>query len=260
VQVLRQARLISDSNETDWIGNDSVLVQTGDILDRGDHSCDALRLLAKLQGQAETSNGKVVALMGNHELLNLMEYFVYATPGEDLGFLPDTRARAFDKFNGEFGSFVRSFPAAVVVSMGPLKDSSILFVHGGLAPEALKPVKDPIEHLNKQLAKFVSVDAKEIKAQYRGNSLMSEQGPLWNRYFAMGREEGKVCSKLQDTLDIIQAGKMVVGHTVQVRSNVGSRCGGRIILSDVGFSPYYFGHRIALEHYPNGSHSLIEPK
>ncbi len=68
--ILREAALLDEND--DWAGTDSILVQTGDFFDRGPGSIPAARLLMKLQQQAPESGGKVVVLLGNHEVLNLI--------------------------------------------------------------------------------------------------------------------------------------------------------------------------------------------
>jgi len=233
-----------------------VLVQTGDVLDRGEGSADALRLLAKLQRQARKVNGQVVVLMGNHELMNLMGYFKYETPEENVGFLPATRRDAFEKSHGEFGEFIRSFPAACVVEREHSIDASVLFVHGGLSAQFLEG-KDAIEKLNSNLAQYLTLEMDDLFKKYQA-PLLFDNGPFWNRFFAMSKNEGEVCSKLQQTLDLARAGKMVVGHTVQTRSTVNERCGGRLVLSDVGFSPYYYGHPLAVEHFHDGRYKSVD--
>lgn len=58
-----------------WVGRDAVLVQTGDILDRGDGVVAVVDLLRRLQEEAMAAGGRVVALLGNHEQLNLLSDF-----------------------------------------------------------------------------------------------------------------------------------------------------------------------------------------
>lgn len=66
--MLRRAGIIDDWN--DWIGGTDILVQTGDIVDRGTHAGGIYRLMRKLRGQAAGQGGEVVSILGNHEVMN----------------------------------------------------------------------------------------------------------------------------------------------------------------------------------------------
>jgi hypothetical protein len=71
--------LIDDKDA--WIGKDTVVVQLGDILDRGDDEQAILDLIFKLEGEAKAAGGELVMLLGNHELMNAAGDFRYVTPG-----------------------------------------------------------------------------------------------------------------------------------------------------------------------------------
>lgn len=62
-----------------WTGNNTILVQCGDVLDRGSEELACYQLLAELSHQAESQGGKVICLLGNHEALNAVGLFHYAT-------------------------------------------------------------------------------------------------------------------------------------------------------------------------------------
>lgn len=63
-----------------WNGGNAILVQCGDILDRGAEELFCLRYLTSLARQAPEQGGKVILLHGNHEALNANGLFQYADP------------------------------------------------------------------------------------------------------------------------------------------------------------------------------------
>lgn len=58
-----------------------VLLQVGDILDRGDQELKLLYMLERLQRQAAAAGGALWVLNGNHETMNVGGNFRYATQG-----------------------------------------------------------------------------------------------------------------------------------------------------------------------------------
>ena len=54
-----------------WVGGDATLVQTGDLIDRGADDREVLELMMRLEKEARRAGGRVVALLGNHEAMNL---------------------------------------------------------------------------------------------------------------------------------------------------------------------------------------------
>ncbi len=68
--ILRQAGLVDD--RLNWAGGSATLVQTGDCFDRGAQVRQVLDLLMRLQPQAAAAGGRVVTLLGNHEIMNML--------------------------------------------------------------------------------------------------------------------------------------------------------------------------------------------
>ncbi len=69
-----------------WTGGDTVLVQTGDIADRGPDSRKIFQHLKKLEKRAVKKGGKIVALVGNHEAMNMTNDLRYVHDGEYAAF------------------------------------------------------------------------------------------------------------------------------------------------------------------------------
>jgi hypothetical protein len=69
-QILQAAGLIDAQRK--WSGGTARLVQTGDILDRGNEVREAIDLLMRLEGEARRAGGRVDVLFGNHEGMNVL--------------------------------------------------------------------------------------------------------------------------------------------------------------------------------------------
>ncbi len=65
-----------------WTGGDTILVQMGDLADRGPDSRKIIRELQRLQKRAAKQGGKVIVLVGNHEAMNMTGDLRYVHPGE----------------------------------------------------------------------------------------------------------------------------------------------------------------------------------
>src|SRR5688500_2143694 len=55
-----------------WTGGRAQLIQTGDYTDRGTGTRAVLDLLMQLESQAKSAGGRAFALLGNHEVMNLI--------------------------------------------------------------------------------------------------------------------------------------------------------------------------------------------
>jgi len=62
-----------------WTGNKATLVQVGDLLDRGPKPREVMDLMMALEKEAPKAGGRVVSLLGNHEMMNLMGDLRYVT-------------------------------------------------------------------------------------------------------------------------------------------------------------------------------------
>jgi len=94
-----QAAGIIDAKQQ-WAGGKTIFVQTGDLYDRGDTPRQALDLVMRLEGQARRAGGRVDALMGNHEVVNILHDFRDVSPAAFAAFADGRsetrRTRAYD--------------------------------------------------------------------------------------------------------------------------------------------------------------------
>jgi hypothetical protein len=82
--ILRAASLI-DSNGH-WTGGDTVLIQVGDAVDRGPNSLEIIEDLMRLQTEAARVHGQVIAMVGNHEVMNLTGDLRYISAADYAGY------------------------------------------------------------------------------------------------------------------------------------------------------------------------------
>lgn len=77
-RILQVAGLIDETGR--WTGGSATLVQLGDYLDRGPGVRGVMDLLMRLEAEAREDGGEVVALLGNHEQMNLLTLYDDVTP------------------------------------------------------------------------------------------------------------------------------------------------------------------------------------
>ena len=78
VAILQHIGLIDRQNH--WTGGKTTFVQVGDLLDRGPKPREVMDLLMALEKEAGQAGGRVVSLLGNHEMMNIMGDLRYVTP------------------------------------------------------------------------------------------------------------------------------------------------------------------------------------
>lgn len=164
-----------------WIGNDTIAIQLGDVLDRGNSELSCLRLLTSLSRQAKEEGGALLLLHGNHEALNANGLFQYAFPGGnkeiDATFGAELDSRRGNgtqtwrlQYAGNQPSRWAIFEPGGYLSeplMMKMKVATVIghscFVHGGLTKEHLKQYGG-IQGMNQQCREwFNSPIATELQ-------------------------------------------------------------------------------------------------
>ena len=78
IAILRRTGLTDQQNH--WTAGKTTFVQTGDLLDRGPKPREVMDLMMALEKEAGQAGGRVVDLLGNHEVMNIMGDLRYVTP------------------------------------------------------------------------------------------------------------------------------------------------------------------------------------
>ncbi|HEX4445421.1 MAG TPA: metallophosphoesterase [Polyangiaceae bacterium] len=243
-RALRLSGAIDDHDR--WAGGALVVVQTGDEIDRGDDDRAILDFVEDLKKQAAADGGALIALLGNHEIMNASLDFRYVTGPAfaafslfdrgDAGPLPEGVA---PEARGRAAAFAPGGTYAKLLAGRPfvVKVGDSVFVHGGILP---KHVAYGLDRMSDELEAWLLGNRSRPPA-----ALVAEDGPVWTRAYA-NDEGGLDCVDLTRVLEELGAKRMVVGHTVQNRG-VNSACDGKVWRIDVGLSHYFGGPIQALE-------------
>ena len=284
--ILKQTGLIDDQQR--WSGGKSILVQTGDLCDRGPGMRAALDLVMALEGQAKAAGGRVHALLGNHEVMNMVGETRDGSPEIFASFGGEEATREAFGARGRYGKWLRSKPVIAEVNES-------VFMHAGVdlsfsdaslneinqrARREIAEWDEGLKWLVEQKlvsgsAKFLQVveaarveherllskptpnepDAQRTAAllvplvNIGYSSLFAPNGPLWFRGFASWTdEEGD--AKISELLKKFRADRFVTGHTPQSDGRIKERFSGKLFLIDTGMLNGKF--------YPQGRPSALE--
>lgn len=265
-RALHLAKLIDESDN--WVGGASVLVQVGDILDRGDDEIQILYLLEKLKRESARAGGAVHTILGNHETINIDGDFRFVTRG------------AFESFNkwlqwNRIGNFlkascphlspapedplryvppeIRRWERARFAALSPggpiatrffsqspavLGIGKSLFVHGGLLPPH---ATYGLERINSESKAWIQGLKTRVYNPFQEPTPWFFRGRdalVWVRKYSERSEVDCDCTTLSETLKLLPGfERMVMGHTIQRRDvGVNSVCEGKAVRSDVGMS------------------------
>jgi hypothetical protein len=277
--IARAAGVIDSSGR--WAGGNTVLVQLGDVVDRGPDSLKIIRSLQHLQAEAPRSGGQVVVVLGNHEAMNLLGDFRYTSAGEYAaladGHSAERRAEAYSAYRDRIEAAYRARDPKV--SAAAIRDEwfketplgwvehnaawkpdgelgawarrnpavarvgDTLFVHGGISAEYSKL---SIDEINRRVAEAMA------KADDDPKSVLNDPlGPLWYRGLVMRDEEAEAArgakaprlSPEQELATVLAAygARRLVIGHTPSLAGIVISADGRLARIDTGNSLYYNG-------------------
>ena len=280
--ILRTAGIIDARAR--WSGGRAILVQTGDVLDRGPDSRKALDLLRRLEREAERAGGRVYPLLGNHEFMRMIWDWRYVSAEELAAFRAadssDFRERAFAMVLADVqrraqeqqqppvdeaafhAQFVKDIPLGYIemrqafAATGEygkwlreryalVRINGIVFLHGGISAATAAL---GCAGINDAVRRDLAVP-NPTPEQALAMLSSSETGPLWYRGLAE-EPEPAFAPALTNILELLGARVIVIGHTVTADFRITRRFDGRVIQIDTGMLGGAF--------YPGGMPSALE--
>lgn len=259
INILYKCLLIGKviNKDLEWIGGETVVVQVGDQIDScrydGINSCNdknnykldeandinILYFMTLLHEKALKQGGAVYSLLGNHELMNVMGESTYVSYNNN------------NMFNNYMidGKIIKDGMTARKILFSPgnklstflactrkiaLIIGNYLFVHAGIVPQMINKYK--IDDLNKLLTLFLLDELKDPHI-FQDVIMSSKYSPLWTREFGNVNMTQEKCNELMEPIETIyKVGRIIVGHTPQLKKGITKICNNRIILTDVGMS------------------------
>ena len=251
-----------------WSGKKTIFVQVGDAVDRGPKSRDIILDLQRLQQEASRAGGKVVALIGNHEAMNMTGDLRYVPPTEFQNYVTRKseaiREQTFQANKGKLEAKYRQDNPQVTdadikarfQAQYPLGyfEQRLAWAPGGeigrwiITNPAVAIVGDSLFVHGGISAKYAALSVAQINDQVHAALsgapgadpaiLEDEVGPLWYRGLAEETE-----SSAQDVAAALKAygvKRIIIGHTPNL-AGIKLLHQGRVVVIDTGLSHYYGG-------------------
>tara|TARA_Y100000389_G_scaffold26820_1_gene23061 strand:- start:2830 stop:4410 length:1581 start_codon:yes stop_codon:yes gene_type:complete len=283
LQALRLAKVIPDTifpynvDKISWCGGDTWVIQLGDQIDRcrpdnwkknciedfndvvedEGNNMMIIQLWQKLDAMAKPHGGRVLGMIGNHELMNIDRDFRYVSPQEFLEFVPpNERNKKYTDDGYPYGYYhrLKVFErGGNIAKHYAIQKKSItvigknLFVHGGLSHGLMS--KYSIHEINNVVQKWLLKQGSEKEDKvfdeiFRDDDDMS---PFWCRLYSEDDGYGENTEKgYNELLRIINSrnqliepvSRVVVAHTPQFMEDkyMNSLYSERLWRIDVGMS------------------------
>ncbi len=198
---------VIDQNQQ-WIWGDGHLVFLGDVVDRGDKVTEVLWLIYRLEDQAAAAGGAVHLLLGNHEVMIMLDRKEYTD---------DKYLAMTDKINMNYSALFskRTLLGSWLRTRNTImKINDNIFLHGGLSPSLLRSGLT-ITQINDMVRFFLNHPDREKFRNVSRSLIMGPEGPLWYRGLLEGNFTNKHMdqSELEEVLAAFEAKTEFIGHT-----------------------------------------------
>lgn len=279
VKILTLAKVISmHGNVPKWIANppSTIVVQVGDQIDScrpvttpcddpstkphddQPHDWKVLQFFTQLNKIARAKGGRVISLLGNHEILNCLGDLRYVSFNNLQEFQHNTslnptripsgkkaRIKAFAPGNTVAKHLANHRQSAIIIGKN-------LFVHAGILPATAQ--KYTIDKLNYLVRQWLlgKIPTTSVNALLKSPT----DSPFWPRQYGVAKSDKSMSSKdavceslLEPVLKHYNVKRMIVGHTpqsFQQLDGINSACNEKLWRVDTGSSnmfDQYTNHR-----------------
>lgn len=266
IELLKMAKVIS--SDLKWIGKDTFVIQLGDTLDgkRPDINIDSkylettgeieiTNLILNLDKQAKKQGGRVISILGNHELYPYYYYndksfndkYVKTSDLENYKKLYKVSRFKYYKPGDGKGAKLLGKTRPLIIQLG-----KFIFCHGSLSKEFLelcisnnlKKTSNSnfvdIAKLNKIVSDWLIGNTKKVPFFINSSDNIN---PLFNRNLTNPKSLNKTeCINLVDSvLQYFNNGQyLVMGHSTH--KNINTLCNNKVYRTDIAISRAFGGN------------------
>jgi hypothetical protein len=191
-----------------------------------------LYLTDRLDSIARMSGGRLISILGNHEMMNVIGEFAYVSPTSTQHIDLQLRKDMF-KPGGTIAQKLAK--RNMVVRIG-----HHLFCHGGILPHHIDATNNQIQVINDVTRKFLqNMPLTIYESTMLAKCVFDSQSICWTRsYVEMLQANKDLFEQIIDAvLSTTQCKHIFVGHnTVQ---NIAFILNGKVVFTDVGLSRAY---------------------
>jgi hypothetical protein len=235
------------SKELKWIAEpqNTIVVQMGDQIDSLNRNgnindwenmidIEVMLLMEKLDKIAKINGGRVLSMIGNHEIMNVLGDYSYVSKNS-IDLLPiESRKYQFSPGN-RFANILSN--RNIILKIG-----KCLFCHGGLLPHHLYLCNNNLYTINEIVRKFLKKEYMTEKENLILNLIaINEDSVLWTRSYVNLPDE-ELNNDIDNVFNITNSIVIFTGHNTF--ENITSKLNNKIIFTDAALSRAYNSEKV----------------